>query len=74
MNIFNYFKKKGIDTLDPAFYRKIKEWESWYKGNVSSDKTLAGAAGQAGHASPFDRNSGSVLPCLHGCHLSLFCG
>lgn len=34
MNIFNYFKKKGIDTLDPAFYRKIKEWERWYKGNV----------------------------------------
>lgn len=36
MNIFSYFKKKGIDTVDQQFYRKIKEWESWYKGNVRS--------------------------------------
>lgn len=34
MNIFSYFKKKGIDTVDQTFYGKIKEWESWYKGNV----------------------------------------
>ena len=34
MNIFNYFKKKGIDTVDPSFYRKIAEWISWYEGNV----------------------------------------
>lgn len=34
MNIFSYFRKKGIDTVDASFYRKIKEWESWYKGNV----------------------------------------
>ena len=34
MNIFSYFKKKGIDTVDCSFYRKIKEWDSWYKGNV----------------------------------------
>lgn len=34
MNIFNYFKKIGIDTVDASFYRKIAEWESWYKGNV----------------------------------------
>lgn len=34
MNIFSYFKKKGIDTLDPTFYRKIEEWRSWYRGNV----------------------------------------
>lgn len=34
MNIFSYFRKKGIDTLDPTFYRKIEEWKSWYHGNV----------------------------------------
>ena len=34
MNIFSYFRKKGIDTLDPAFYRKIEEWQSWYRGNI----------------------------------------
>lgn len=34
MNIFNYFKRKGIDTIDASFYRKIQEWVSWYKGNV----------------------------------------
>lgn len=34
MNIFNYFKKAGIDTVDASFYRKIAEWVSWYKGNV----------------------------------------
>lgn len=34
MNIFNYFKKKGIDTIDASFYKKIQEWISWYNGNV----------------------------------------
>lgn len=34
MNIFNYFKKAGIDTVDASFYRKIAEWVSWYEGNV----------------------------------------
>lgn len=34
MNIFNYFKKAGIDTVDASFYRKIAEWASWYEGNV----------------------------------------
>ena len=34
MNIFNYFQKKGIDTLDATFYRKIEEWKSWYNGRV----------------------------------------
>lgn len=33
MNIFNYFKKAGIDTVDASFYRKIAEWVSWYKGS-----------------------------------------
>lgn len=34
MNIFKYFKDKGIDTPDISFYRKIEEWASWYRGNV----------------------------------------
>lgn len=34
MNIFNYFKKKGIDTVESSFYRKIDEWISWYNSNV----------------------------------------
>lgn len=34
MNIFNYFSKLGIDTVDTSFYRKIDEWKSWYEGNV----------------------------------------
>lgn len=34
MNIFNYFRKKGIDTVDASFYRKIEEWTSWYNSNV----------------------------------------
>lgn len=36
MNIFNYFKKAGIDTVDASFYRKIAEWVSWYEGNVTN--------------------------------------
>lgn len=34
MNIFNYFRKKGIDTVDASFYSKIAEWKSWYNSNV----------------------------------------
>lgn len=34
MNIFQYFRKKGINTLPSSFYGKIAEWESWYNGNV----------------------------------------
>lgn len=34
MNIFEYFKKKGIDTVDDSFYAKIAEWDSWYRSNV----------------------------------------
>lgn len=34
MNIFEYFKKKGIDTLDSSFYSKIDMWNSWYRSNV----------------------------------------
>ena len=35
MNIFTYFKEKGIDTINSTFYSRIKEWESWYNGYVS---------------------------------------
>lgn len=34
MNIFEYFKKKGIDTIDSSFYSKIAMWDSWYRSNV----------------------------------------
>lgn len=34
MNIFEYFKKKGIDTIDNSFYSKIAMWDSWYRANV----------------------------------------
>lgn len=34
VNIYAYFKKKGIDTPDASFYRKIRVWKSWYKSNV----------------------------------------
>ncbi len=34
MDIFSYFRDKGIDTLDPAFYRQIEVWRSWYNSNV----------------------------------------
>lgn len=34
MNIFTYFKKKGIDTLDASFYSKIAMWDSWYRSDV----------------------------------------
>ena len=29
-----YFKRLGLDTVDPAFYEKIQRWESWYRNNV----------------------------------------
>lgn len=34
MNIFTYFKKKGVDTLDSSFYSKIAMWDSWYRSDV----------------------------------------
>lgn len=34
INIFKYFKEKGIDTIDSSFYKQIDIWESWYKGSV----------------------------------------
>lgn len=34
MNVFSYFRDRGIDTLDPSFYRQIDVWRSWYNSNV----------------------------------------
>lgn len=34
MDIFSYFRNKGIDTLDSAFYKQIEVWRSWYNSNV----------------------------------------
>lgn len=34
MNVFEFFKKNGIDTIDKSFYRYIDMWRSWYKGDV----------------------------------------
>lgn len=34
MDIFAYFKNKGIDTLDATYYRRIEIWRSWYNSNV----------------------------------------
>lgn len=45
MNIFNYFKRKGIDTVDASFYNNIHTWISWYNANVrnfSSYKVYSG--------------------------------
>lgn len=34
MNLFKYFEKNEIDTIDKSFYNLIDLWRSWYKGNV----------------------------------------
>ena len=34
MNIISYLQKRGIDTVDSSFYRRIEEWQSWYKARV----------------------------------------
>lgn len=36
MNIFEFFKRKGIDTIDSTFYSKIYMWDSWYRSNVKN--------------------------------------
>lgn len=39
MNIFSYFKRKGIDTVDASFYTQIRKWISWYNANVRNFST-----------------------------------
>lgn len=36
MDIFSWFKRKGIDTVDKRFYSMISVWESWYKSRVKN--------------------------------------
>lgn len=58
MNIFNFFKKKGINTLDPEFYRKIEKWKSWYVGNVRNFSTYRIYSGQGTYAKRKRRSLG----------------
>lgn len=39
MDIFSYFRRKGIDTVDASFYREIDKWKSWYNANVRNFST-----------------------------------
>lgn len=34
MDIFSWFRGRGIDTVDKRFYSMIAVWESWYKSRV----------------------------------------
>ncbi len=34
MDVFKYFRNRGINTLDSTFYRRIETWRSWYNSNV----------------------------------------
>lgn len=36
MDIFSYFKNKGINTLDSGFYNQIDAWRSWYNADVKN--------------------------------------
>lgn len=29
-----YFKRLGLDTVEPGFYDEIRRWDSWYRSNV----------------------------------------
>ena len=46
MTIFEYFRKKGIETADASFYRKIADWKSWYNSNVPRHSTYYIYTGQ----------------------------
>ena len=46
MTIFEYFRKKGIETADASFYRKIADWKSWYNSNVPRHSTYYVYTGQ----------------------------
>lgn len=46
MDIFSYFRQKGIDTVDASFYRKIDEWKSWYNARVKNFTFYRVYAGQ----------------------------
>ena len=43
MDIFSYFRDKGIDTVTPTYYRQIEIWRSWYNSrNFISTKYTVG--------------------------------
>ncbi len=46
MDVFAYFRKKNIDTPDAAFYSKIRQWKSWYNGDVRKFSTYRVYSGQ----------------------------
>lgn len=46
MTIFEYFRKKGIETADASFYRRIADWKSWYNSNVPRHSTYYIYTGQ----------------------------
>ena len=46
MNIFSYFKRKGIDTVDASFYTQIRKWISWYNANVRNFSTYRAYMGR----------------------------
>lgn len=46
MTIFEYLRKKGIETADASFYRKIGDWKCWYNGNVPRHSTYYIYTGQ----------------------------
>ncbi len=53
MDIFNYFRNKGIDTVDRTFYRQIEIWRSWYNSNVKKF-----------HRYKVYRGNGTAVTCL----------
>ena len=48
MDIFSYFRDKGIDTVNPTYYRQIEVWRSWYNSNVKKFHKYKVYRGQGG--------------------------
>lgn len=36
INIFSYFRRKGLDFLPDSWYNNISRWNEWYKGHVTN--------------------------------------
>lgn len=36
MTIYEKLRELGFNTIGPAFYEKVKEWRSWYTGDVEN--------------------------------------
>lgn len=49
MDVFNYFKNNGIDTVGQDFYRQIDVWRSWYNSNVRNFHQYKVYRGNGGH-------------------------